>query len=108
MSEPLPHGRMAPLWYATNLGGMVVYGAIATSPRARRVLAPRLEKRVPVAVLAGGFAVAAALHVAEATYATSLARRRQLPARSVTAVGLRTLAVGFPSLRALRAAITPD
>jgi hypothetical protein len=102
-TAPLPHGRMAPRWYLTNLGGMVVYGLIAG-----RALASGSARRVPTAMLAGGFALAAATHVVEAGYATSLARRRALPTRSVAAVGLRTLAVGFPSLLALRAATAAD
>jgi hypothetical protein len=105
MSEAAPpHGRMAPGWYLSNLGGMVAYGLIVTSPPARRALAPGSGRRSPAALLAGGFALAAATHVAEAAYATSVARRRGLPGRSVAAVGLRTLAVGFPSVIALRAA----
>ncbi|HEY7135028.1 MAG TPA: DUF4499 domain-containing protein [Acidimicrobiia bacterium] len=101
----LPHGRMAPGWYLSNLGGMLVYGTIVMSPRARRAFAGRSGRRVPVAVLAGGFALAATTHVVETVYAISRARRFELPGRSVAAVGLRTLAVGFPSVIALNAAI---
>jgi putative copper export protein len=104
----LPHGRMAPGWYLSNLGGMLVYGAIVASPRARHALAGRSGRRFPVAMLAGGFALAAATHVVESAYAVSHARRFELPTRSVAAVGLRTLAVGFPSLIALRAATASE
>jgi hypothetical protein len=75
---------VAPLWWVTNLGGMIVNGAVAL----------RSSRKLPKIV----FALAAATHVAEATYAFVAARRRGLPTVPWT---LQTLAVGFPSLRAL-------
>ncbi len=100
----LPHGRMAPGWYLSNLGGMAVYGAMVASPRARQLLARGPVGRVPRPVLAAGFAAAATTHVVETVVAVRAARRAELPVSSVAKVGVRTLAVGFPSLLALRAA----
>jgi hypothetical protein len=77
-------------WWVSNLGGMVVTGIVA-----RRSGRPALRLL---------FAVAAGLHVGEAAYAYLSARRAGLT-RSAPKWGLQTLAVGFPSLGALRAVI---
>jgi Transmembrane protein 254 len=81
---------VAPGWYVTNLGGVIATGVVA-----------RRSGRASLRLL---FAVAAALHVGEAAYAYSAARRAGLTA-SATRWGLQTLAVGFPSLGALRTVI---
>jgi Domain of unknown function (DUF4499) len=92
---------MAPGWYLTNLGGMVAYGAIASSPAACAAIERRTNGRVGATVLRAGFLAAAALHVGETLATVVVTRRRGLRARTVVALALRTLAVGFPSLRAL-------
>lgn len=79
-----------PGWWAANFGGMLLFGAVAMASRSR--------------VLRVGFELAVATHVAEAVYAYDRARR----AGYHTSAGrwaLQTLAVGFPSLRALGGAI---
>ncbi len=78
---------VAPAWWVTNLGGLVVNGLVAA----------RSSRKLPRIV----FALAAATHVVEAACTFVTARRRGLPALPWT---LQTLAVGFPSLLALRAA----
>jgi hypothetical protein len=103
-AQTLPHGRMAPGWYLSNFGGMVVYGAMVASPRVRRALARGPIARIPASVLTLGFAAAAATHVVETVHALRVARADELPARSIARVGVRTLAVGFPSVLALREA----
>ena len=92
---------MAPRWYLTNLGGMVAYGVIASSPAACAAIARRTGGRVSPRVLRAGFAVAVALHVGESVATAVVTRRRGLRAHTVAALTLRTLAVGFPSLQAL-------
>ena len=81
---------VAPGWYVSNLGGVIVTGIVA-----RRSGRPALQLL---------FAIAVALHVGEAGYAWSAARRAGLTG-SATRWGLQTLAVGFPSLSALRTVI---
>lgn len=81
---------VAPGWYVSNLGGVILTGVVA-----RRSGRPALQLL---------FAVAVALHVSEAGYAYSAARRAGLTG-SATRWGLQTLAVGFPSLGALRTVI---
>jgi hypothetical protein len=105
LSSTPKYGRMAPGWYLSNFGGMVVYGAMVASPRVRGALARGPVARIPRPVLALGFAAAATTHVVETMHAVRVARRAQLPAGSTAAVGLRTLAVGFPSMLALRGAL---
>ena len=80
----------APRWWVGNLGGMIVTGVVA-----KRSGRPSLRLL---------FAVAAGLHVGEAVYAYATARRAGLT-RSAPKWGLQTLALGFPSLGALRAVI---
>ena len=81
---------VAPGWYVSNLGGVILTGIVA-----------RRSGRPSVQLL---FAVAVALHVGEAGYAYSAARSAGLTG-SATRWGLQTLAVGFPSLSALRTVI---
>jgi len=76
-------------WWLSNFGGMVAFGVVAARSRSR--------------LLKGGFAAAAALHVGEAVYAYGAARRAGY-VTSANRWALQTLAVGFPSLLALRAA----
>jgi hypothetical protein len=78
-----------PGWWVSNLGGMV------TGIVAKRSGRPSLRRL---------FAVAAGLHVGEAAYAYVTARRAGLTT-SAAKWGLQTLALGFPSLSALRAVI---
>jgi hypothetical protein len=80
-----------PRWWLSNFGGMVAFGVVAA--RSQSLLVRR------------GFAAAAALHVAEAVYAYGAARRAGY-VMSANRWALQTLAVGFPSLLALRAATT--
>jgi hypothetical protein len=44
-------------------------------------------------------------HVVETAHAVRIARAGELPGRSVATVALRTLAVGYPSVLALRGAL---
>ncbi len=80
---------VAPWHWVANLGGIAVTGvtAVRYGSRSRRVL----------------FGVAVGLHVAEAAYAYGAARQAGFT-RSAPKWALQTLAVGFPSLLALRAA----
>lgn len=78
---------VAPFWYATNLGGLLVNGLVARRTRAR--------------VLRFVFWTAVALHVGEAIYAYGAAQRAGFTG-SARRWALQTLAVGFPSLLALR------
>jgi hypothetical protein len=80
----------APRWWVSNLGGMVVTGVVA-----------RHSGRPSLRLL---FAVAAGLHVSEAVWAYRTARRAGLT-RSAPKWGLQTLALGFPSVSALRTVI---
>ena len=79
-----------PGWWVSNLGGMIVTGVVA-----KRSGRPSLRLL---------FAVAAGLHVGEAVYAYRTARRAGLTG-SAAKWGLQTLALGFPSVSALRAVI---
>jgi hypothetical protein len=79
-----------PGWWVSNLGGMMVTGIVA-----KRSGRPSLRLL---------FAAAAGLHVGEAAYAYMTARRAGLTG-SAPKWGLQTLALGFPSLGALRAVI---
>jgi len=87
--DPATFVPVAPLWYATNTGGVVVTGVLAamTGRRSLRVI----------------FWGAVTLHVAEAAYSYRAARRAGFT-QSAPRWALQTLAVGFPSLLALGAA----
>jgi hypothetical protein len=109
VAEPAPSAVVAPLtepgttsgvdpstfvtvhgyWFVTNTGGVLLNGVLAatTKKRAFRLL----------------FWGAVAVHAAEAAYTYRAARRAGFTA-SAPRWTLQTLAVGFPSLRALRAA----
>jgi len=76
-------------WWASNFGGMVAFGLVAARSRSR--------------LLRGGFKLAVAVHVVEAVYSYDRARRAGFHA-SAGRWALQTLAVGFPSLRALNSA----
>ncbi|MFM8303127.1 MAG: TMEM254 family protein [Actinomycetota bacterium] len=76
---------VAPAWWVTNFGGVVVSGIVATRSSSR--------------TLRGIFAVAVALHVGEAAYAYAAARRAG--SDDAWKWGVQTLGVGFPSLFAL-------
>lgn len=77
---------VAPQWWVSNFGGLVVNGVVAARRKSRvtRVL----------------FAAAVATHVVEAAYAFRVARREGL-GDDAWKWGLQTLGVGFPSLLAL-------
>ena len=77
---------VAPYWWYTNLGGIVAGGIVAARSKKRLV---RLA-----------FAVGVVTHVIEAGYAYTAARRARLD-NDAWRWGLQTLAVGFPSVRAL-------
>jgi Domain of unknown function (DUF4499) len=78
---------VAPGWYASNLGGVIATGLLAKKTGAR--------------VIRWTFYGAVALHVGEAAYANHAARKAGFT-NSAWKWGLQTLAVGFPSLLALR------
>jgi hypothetical protein len=76
-------------WWLTNTGGIVVTGLLAAATG--RAALQRL------------FRAAVAIHVGEALYSFSSARRAGFTT-SAPRWALQTLGVGFPSLIALRAA----
>jgi hypothetical protein len=78
-----------PRWYATNLGGVVLTGVLAALTRRR--------------FLRWLFWGAVALHVSEAAYSYKAAQDAGFT-ESAPKWSLQTLAVGFPSLIALRTA----
>jgi Domain of unknown function (DUF4499) len=84
---------VAPQWWAGNFGGMVVFGVVAARSRSK--------------LLRTGFALAVTTHVIEAAYAYGAARRAGFVG-SANRWALQTLAVGFPSLLALRDARNDD
>ena len=88
--DPDRFTAVAPGWWVTNFGGMVVTGIVAV--RSHR---PALRLL---------FGVAAGHHVGEATYSNEAPRRAGLTG-SAPRWALQTLALGFPSLGALRAVI---
>lgn len=77
---------VAPMWWVSNFGGLVVNGVVAA----------RRKSTLTRAV----FAAAVATHVVEAVYAYRIAQREDLT-DDAWKWGLQTLAVGFPSLIAL-------
>jgi hypothetical protein len=78
-----------PRWYATNLGGVILTGVLAALTRRR------LLRRL--------FWGAVALHVVEAAYSYKAAQDAGFT-ESAPKWARQTLAVGFPSLIALRTA----
>jgi transmembrane protein TMEM254 len=86
MSNATSFVPVAPKWWASNFGGMVVYGAVASRSRSR--------------LLRLGFAAAVALHVGESIYAYRRARAAGFE-DTAPRWALQTLGVGFPSLIAL-------
>jgi hypothetical protein len=78
---------VAPGWYASNLGGVIATGLLA--------------RRTGNRLVRWTFWGATALHVGEAAYANYAARKAGF-SNSAWKWGLQTLAVGFPSLLALR------
>lgn len=77
---------VAPVWWATNFGGLVVNGIVASRSKSK--------------IKRGIFAVAVVTHVVEAAYAYRVAQREGLGDDALK-WGLQTLGVGFPSLIAL-------
>jgi hypothetical protein len=77
---------VAPMWWVSNFGGVVLTG----------VTAARTKRPFMRAIFVG----AVALHVGEAVYAYRSARAAGFT-RSAPKWALQTLGVGFPSLRAL-------
>jgi hypothetical protein len=78
-----------PRWYASNLGGIILTGVVAALSRRR--------------LLRWLFWGAVAIHVSEAAYSYKTARDAGFT-ESAPKWALQTLAVGFPSLIALRTA----
>ena len=78
---------VAPMWWVTNFGGLVVNGVMAA--------------RSPSKIKRGIFAAAVVTHVAEALYAYRIAQNAGLGEEATRKWGLQTLGVGFPSLIAL-------
>jgi hypothetical protein len=87
--DPTTFVAVAPHWYVTNTGGLVMNGVVAA-----------VTKKRSATVIFWG---AVALHVGEALYAYRSAQRAGFT-ESAPRWALQTLAVGFPSLLALRAA----
>ena len=87
--DPATFHAVAPFWYLTNTGGVVMNGVVAA-----------VTKRRTAQLIFWG---AVALHVGEAVYAYRAANRAGFT-ESAPRWALQTLAVGFPSLLALRAA----
>jgi hypothetical protein len=77
---------VAPMWWVSNFGGLVVNGVVATRKRSK--------------LMGLVFGAAVATHVAEAVYAYRVAQREGL-GDDAWKWGLQTLGVGFPSLLAL-------
>ena len=90
MSADRGFAPVAPGWWVANAGGVALTGVLAarTGSRGLRWL----------------FFGAVATHAVEAAYAYRAARRAGLE-RHAPAWALQTLAVGFPSLAALRATL---
>ncbi len=88
--DPSTFVAVEPKWWASNFGGMVVFGAVVRRSRS--------------GLLHAGFRAAVALHVAEAVYAYRKARQAGFDT-SASRWALQTLAVGFPSLIALHDAV---
>jgi hypothetical protein len=89
-------------WFALLDGGIVALALLSALDGPRDTVAARSPLPLPPRrVLRGVLAAATVIHVVEALAAGRYARRRGLPARSWA---LQTLAVGFPSLFALRRA----
>jgi hypothetical protein len=87
--DPATFVGVAPHWYVTNTGGVLLNGVLAavTGRRTMKVL----------------FWGAVAVHVGEAVYACRAAQRAGFT-DSAPKWALQTLAVGFPSLLALHQA----
>jgi hypothetical protein len=90
--DPATFVAVQPHWYLTNTGGVVMNG----------ILAATTKKRVYRWLFWG----AVALHVGEAVYSYRAARAAGFT-ESAPRWALQTLAVGFPSLLALREAKHP-
>jgi hypothetical protein len=88
---PVTFVPVAPVWWATNFGGLVVNGIVASRSKSR--------------LTRGIFAAAVVTHVAEAAYAYRVAQREGLGDAAVK-WGLQTLGVGFPSLIALHGLVS--
>jgi hypothetical protein len=87
--DPATFVAVAPHWYLTNTGGIVMNGVVAA-----------VSKRRTAKLVFWG---AVALHVGEAVYAYRAAQRAGF-SESAPKWALQTLAVGFPSLLALHKA----
>jgi hypothetical protein len=89
-------------WFALLDGGIVALVLLSAVDGARDAVASRSPVPLPPRrVLRGILAAAGVIHVVEALAAGRYAKRRGLPARGWA---VQTLAVGFPSLFALRRA----
>jgi hypothetical protein len=88
-ADPTTFIGVAPYWYLTNTGGVLMNGVLAltTKKRSYQLL----------------FWGAVAVHVAEAAYTYRVARNAGFT-QSAPRWAVQTLAVGFPSLIALRKA----
>jgi hypothetical protein len=87
-------------WFALLDGGIVALVLLTTIDRARDAVAAHSPVPLPPRrVLRAILAATAVIHVVEAVAAGRYAKRRGLPARGWA---FQTLAVGFPSLFALR------
>jgi Transmembrane protein 254 len=88
-ADPATFIGVAPHWYLTNTGGVLVNGVLALT-----------SKKRSYQILFWG---AVAVHVAEAVYTYRAARNAGFT-QSAPRWAVQTLAVGFPSLLALRKA----
>jgi hypothetical protein len=85
-------------WFFLLDGGIAILSLLALSRRSYEAVAEPV-RLPPQSALKGLLAATAVIHVAEARHAGRVARRHGLPALPWMA---QTLAVGFPSLLALR------
>jgi hypothetical protein len=101
-----PVVRPSWLWFLLLDGGIVVLARLVFSDaaygRAAELSKGTLPSRAALRALLGATAV---IHISEAFAAGRMARRRGLPASGWR---LQTFIVGFPSLRALRRAASPQ
>ena len=88
--DPETFVAVAPRWWFSNFGGMLAFWVFSRRSKSRW--------------MRRGFALAAMTHVVESLYSYDKARRAGFHT-SANRWALQTLAVGFPSLGALREAI---
>jgi Domain of unknown function (DUF4499) len=93
-----PHGG----WWAAILGGLGLNAVVGFVPAAYDLWAQHVTTALSAPTVQAIFLAAAVVHVAEATYAYRLAARSGFE-HAASGWFWQTLALGFPSLRLLRA-----